>query len=141
MQDLIPLLQTGADSAMLALIWLVQLIIYPAFRHIRPDRFPAWHRIYVRTISVIVIPLMLIQACCIAVQLMGAPKPEQLGAAGAVLSAWVVTFTISAPCHRKLQAVGSDEALIQHLINTNWLRTIGWTLAWILNLQAYLTGG
>ena len=141
MNEVIEVLRICSDSAMLVLIWLVQLIIYPAFRSIEPDVFAAWHRRYVRTIALVVIPLMLIQASCIVLQLMHAPNASLITSAGAVLTAWLVTFGISAPCHRKLQTAGRNEPMIQRLIATNWLRTAGWSLAWLMNLQAQISHG
>lgn len=122
------------DSAMFILIWLVQRIIYPAFYSIEPDRFKEWHHKYMRAIAFFVIPLMLIQAACIALRLYLDPHTADIAAAGAVLAAWLVTFGISAPCHRKLQLIGRSEAVIARLIATNWWRTACWTLAWVLGL-------
>jgi hypothetical protein len=47
---------------LIVLIWLVQLVIYPAFASIAPERFARWHARYTRTVTWIVAPLMLGQA-------------------------------------------------------------------------------
>jgi hypothetical protein len=43
-----------------------------------------------------------------------------------MLGAWIVTFTLSAPCHRRLQQEGKNPEIIDRLIHTNWLRTACW---------------
>lgn len=121
----------AADSGMVILIWMVQLIIYPSFRHIGAERFVAWHKRYVNTIGCMVIPLMLVQLAVIGLQLIDSADPFVLLSLLAVLCAWLVTFTVSAPCHRKLQTIGKDEVTISRVISTNWLRTIAWSIAWL----------
>ena len=39
------------DSGMCVLIWMVQLIIYPAFHAITPARFSSWHSEYMQAIG------------------------------------------------------------------------------------------
>ena len=134
MNPLLDTVRTAADSAMLSLIWLVQLIIYPAFYYIESGRFMEWHRKYVTAIGLLVIPLMLIQAGCIGLQLVQQADAAHLLAAAAVAAAWIITFAISAPCHRRLQQAGHDANIIRRLIATNWLRTACWSLTWMLGL-------
>jgi len=45
---------------------------------------------------------------------------------------WGVTAFISVPLHRRLSA-GHDVQVLNRLINTNWLRTTGWTLVSLLD--------
>ena len=61
-------IQFGIDVALAMLLWLVQLVIYPAYLSIDKKQFPAWHHRYMRTISFVVIPLILAQALCIGFQ-------------------------------------------------------------------------
>jgi hypothetical protein len=121
------------DSAMLMLIWLVQLVIYPAFRSIEPARFIRWHHGYMRTFSFIVIPPMLLQAGLVAVQCMRAPSLAHWISAAAVLVAWLITFSLSVPCHRQLQRTGNTPEWTDRLIHTNWIRTAAWSLVWLSN--------
>lgn len=107
---------------------MVQLIIYPSFHAIDDDLFSSWHRRYVGVIGMIVIPLMFVQAGCIALQLLTSLDWTIILSATAVLGAWLVTFTASAPSHRKLQQEGKDPKIINRLIHTNWLRTVCWII-------------
>jgi hypothetical protein len=131
MTEYLPAIRTAVDAAMVALILLVQLIIYPSFHAISDDIFTSWHRRYVTVIGYIVIPLMLVQAGCIAVQLLDVADWPNVLSAIAVLGAWIVTFTVSAPGHQKLQHKGKDPEIITRLIHTNWLRTVCWITVFV----------
>ncbi len=131
---LLETLNLAVDSALLTLIWLVQLIIYPAFAEIPKERFHDWHRKYMNTISVIVIPLMLAQATLVARHLVTAFSWIDAAAAGCILAAWIVTFTLSVPCHQQLKDQGNEPASVRRLVAGNGLRTLAWTAAWILRL-------
>jgi hypothetical protein len=121
-------LRFAADIGMAVLIWLVQLVIYPAFRAIAPHCFADWHHQYMKTISWIVVPMMLLQAACHGLVTTFQPSPEQWVANGALIGAWITTFALSVPCHQKLQRSGYRIATINRLIQTNWLRTLCWSL-------------
>jgi hypothetical protein len=126
MNEYLPSIRTAVDAAMATLILLVQLIIYPSFHAITDDIFTSWHRKYVTAIAYIVIPLMLIQAGCITVQLLADADWGNILSAVTALGAWIVTCTLSAPYHRTLQHKGKDTQIINRLIQTNWLRTGCW---------------
>ena len=128
MTEYLPVIRTAVDAGLAVLILLVQLIIYPSFRAIGADVFSSWHHRYVTAIGYIVIPLMFVQAGCIAVQLLEAVDWGNILSAAAMLGAWIVTFTLSVPCHRKLQQEGKDPEVINRLIHTNWLRTVCWII-------------
>lgn len=134
MEPIIDLLNLISHSGMLVLIWIVQVIIYPGFHAIESERFIQWHERYVQSFSFIVIPLMITQAATSALQLLQNTGALQIMEFLCLLIAWVVTFTLSVPCHKKLHELGKDTLVINHLIKTNWLRTIAWTLSLIISL-------
>jgi hypothetical protein len=134
MSEFLPVMRTAVDTGMVVLILLVQLIIYPSFHAIEHGVFSSWHRKYVGVIGMIVIPLMLIQAGCITLQLLTTASRSHVLSAGAVLGAWIVTFALSVPCHRKLEHQGKDPETINRLIQTNWLRTACWIVAFAAGL-------
>ena len=119
---------------MCMLIWLVQLVVYPAFRVVEEERFTHWHHAYMRTISFIVIPLMTAQAGLVAIRCATHPNTTTLLTLLALVGAWITTFAFSVPCHNKLQADGKDDAAISRLIATNWIRTAAWTVVLVLGL-------
>ncbi len=132
MADLTQLIGFAADIAMFTLIWLVQLVIYPAFHRIERDTFIEWHQRYTRNISFVVVPLMLAQAGTAALRMRSdTALTDQLRLA-CLIAAWAVTFALSVPCHKKLHERGRDETVINRLVETNWLRTAAWTAVMLL---------
>ncbi len=121
---------------LLVLIWLVQVIIYPAFAEIAPDRFAPWHAGYTRAVTWIVAPLMLGQVALLAWLAVVRPSRFVLITAAMVAVAWIATFALAVPAHNTLQASGLDRAVVARLIAGNWVRTIAWTLAFLLLLFA-----
>ena len=124
-------IQFAADTAMAMLIWLIQLVIYPAFRVVDRDAFHDWHLNYMKTISCIVIPLMLLQALCHGILMVLNPSAMQWIASGAILGAWIATFTLSVPCHQRLQQAGFERDTVNRLIKTNGVRTVFWSLPFL----------
>jgi hypothetical protein len=124
-----------ASFGLVVLIWLVQIIIYPAFAEIAPDRFTSWHAGYTRAVTWIVAPLMLAQVALLAWLAVVRPSPRVLLAAAMVAVAWIATFALAVPAH-DTQASGLDRAVVARLVAGNWIRTIAWTLAFLLLLFA-----
>ena len=123
-----------ASFGLVVLIWLVQIIIYPAFAEIAPDRFAPWHAGYTRAVTWIVAPLMLGQVALLAWLAFVRPSRFVLIAAAMVAVAWIATFALAVPAHDALQASGLDRAVVTRLVTGNWVRTIAWTLAFLLML-------
>lgn len=126
------------EAGMVILIWLVQLIIYPAFRDIPAEGFVAWHEDYTKKITFIVLPLMIGQAIATVLQVANFYSIERLVELICIAIAWIVTFSLSVPCHKKLHIKGKDAQIIDRLIATNWVRTIAWTAAAIVFLATSL---
>ena len=121
-----------SDIAMFILIWLVQLVIYPAFHVVERDIFIQWHERYTRNISFFVLPLMIAQGITTVLLLLRNAGFISILELAGLLTAWGVTFTLSVPCHKKLHEIGRDERVIHRLIQTNWFRTIAWTAVMLL---------
>lgn len=128
------------DAGLLVLIWLVQLVIYPAFRHIEEAGFADWHQNYTLRVGIIVGPLLLAQVALMIVLHWQNPKldgrilvPEAL-----VAIAWIITYICSVPCHRTLSSK-KDHPAIELLIRTNWLRTLCWTTTFLIHLWLAVT--
>jgi hypothetical protein len=134
MHDSLSIIRLTSDTAMLILIWLVQLIIYPAFRSIDSGQFTRWHHRYMHVIAWIVIPLMILQSGAIGLQLLYDPSRLHWVSSVAVLTAWVSTFTLSVPCHNALQSRGNLPELTDRIIRTNWIRTLSWSIVFLISL-------
>ncbi len=141
---LVLLLHAGATLALVGLIWTVQLVQYPLFAAVPRDGFQAFHRGHMRRITWVVGPLMLIEAATAGVLLAGALMapagagghadilPLGVGAA-LIVAIWAVTFGVSVPCHSRLEG-GFDPTVHRRLVQTNWLRTAGWSIRGVLAL-------
>ena len=123
-----------ASFGMVVLIWLVQLIIYPSFVDVLPERFVAWHDRYTRVVQWLVGPLMLGQTISLGWLLATRPTALNVLACISALIAVCVTGAISVPMHQQLHANGADPLTIARLIRSNWIRTIGWTLSFVFLL-------
>ena len=113
---------------MTGLIWIVQLVHYPSFRFIPPEKFRAFSHFHVTRISIIVLPLMLIELISgfwLFWQNM-AFNPWGMNFA-LILVIWICTFFLSIPCHASLLKQHNPQK-IQWLIVTNWPRTLLWSL-------------
>jgi len=132
MVDLTLHIRLVSDIAMFILIWLVQLVIYPAFHVVERDIFIQWHERYTRNIAFFVLPLMIAQGLTTVLLLIRNNGLIPILELVCLLTAWGVTFTLSVPCHKKLHEIGRDQAVIDRLIQTNWFRTIAWTAVMLL---------
>ena len=117
--------------SMVGLIWVVQLVHYPLMAVVGSANSVGYQQQHVRRIGWIVMPLMVVEflsvvAICMASVHLSAPW---LAWAGATLLGliWIVTASCSVPAHGVLQA-GFQMSAHQHLVRTNWLRTMGWSL-------------
>ncbi len=114
---------------LMVLIWIVQLVVYPAFADIAVDGFRSWHARYTRAITWVVAPLMLAQVILAALLVFGRTNAATVAYAVLVVSTWLLTAFVSVPIHSALGSSGHDAARIRRLISTNWLRTGAWSVA------------
>lgn len=119
---------------LVVLIWLVQVVIYPAFDAIDPARFVRWHAGYTRAVTWIVAPLMFAQVALLGRILLVSPGVPAWVAASMVAVAWLATFALAVPDHDRLQARGLDGVVVRRLVAMNWIRTVAWSLAFLASL-------
>lgn len=129
--NLVLLIHTLSTWAMVGLIWTIQLVHYPGFFFIDPARSLEFAQFHQSRISLIVLPLMLTELMT-GLMLMGSLKGSVLTQPiliSMIMLAviWATTFLISVPCHQKLSA-GFDDSAARLLVNSNWIRTLLWTL-------------
>jgi len=135
---LLVLLNFALAAYLTGLIWTVQLVHYPGFAQVAPDKFVAFHQAHSRGISWVVLGPMVLELGLAAGL---AWQGRALGAAVwwglvLVLLIWAATFLISVPFHNRL-AQGYNYVAIDGLVRTNWVRTVAWTarfalLGWLL---------
>ncbi|MCW2606237.1 MAG: hypothetical protein JWO60_930 [Frankiales bacterium] len=128
---LLLLAHAAATCALAGLVWVVQLVVYPAFLTVGPT--PVWaehHAAHSRAISLVVLLPWSVQGLTCALLLVRRPAGVPLGLAllaGALgLATVVVTAAVSVPLHTRLGA-GYDAEVAGRLLATNWLRVAAWT--------------
>lgn len=127
MIKIIYLLQIFSCFFMTGLIWLIQLVHYPAFRFISVENYADFQRFHTTVITFIVGPIMVVELAT-ALSLFGAEKAGWMSTINLIGVAliWLATFFLSVPAHSKL-ASGFDLETINTLVKTNWIRTTLWT--------------
>ncbi len=131
MAQLILLSHAAATLAMFGLIWFVQVVHYPLFGQVGRDQFPAYERVHQARTTIVVMPLMLVEASTAILLLWvrppGIPLPAALVGVALVAAIWVSTFCWQVPAHAKL-AASYDSLTHRRLVRSNWVRTITWTV-------------
>ncbi len=123
--------QLVATVFMTGVIWYVQLVHYPLMSGWPHDDFPQWEAAHREQTGLVVVPAMLAEGLAAVLILAHRPAgvPMWLAAGGAIglLAIWGSTFAIQVPLHDQL-ATGWDAAAHARLLETNWLRTVLWSL-------------
>lgn len=131
--DLIPALHAAATLSMAGLIWFVQVVHYPLMARVPAEVFQSYEAEHVRRTTYVVAPLMLVELATAGWLwfVLDAQRGLQLAAIALLGVAWLSTALIQVPCHRRLEQ-GLDLAVVQRLVQTNWIRTAAWTSRGIL---------
>lgn len=129
-------LRTLLDFGMLVILWLVQGVIYPSFLKCEPGKLVSWHRAYTSRVAWLIIPVMFGQLPVVAWHSWSRPNMANGCALGALVLCWILTFAVSVPLHRKIDAGDTSALIVRRLIRTNWPRTILWTAAFVFGLLA-----
>ncbi len=124
---------------MTGVIWFVQVVHYPLFRHTGFGEFPGYEAAHARLTTRLVAPLMVCEAVTALLLLLRRPSgvpagPLWLGAA-LIAVVWIATAFIHVPQHRRL-AAAFDATVHRRLVASNWIRTVAWSsrsllLLWI----------
>ncbi len=128
---LVLLTNAAATLFLVGLIWMVQVVHYPLFNMADRANFSAFEAAHSNRISVIVGPAMLLEMVTAGWLLLARPDgipPWTLWVGAALVGlVWFVTGFVSVPQHAILSA-GFDQRAYRTLVDTNWIRTIAWTL-------------
>ncbi|MEM8525700.1 MAG: hypothetical protein AAGG68_13745 [Bacteroidota bacterium] len=119
-----------ATIFMTGLIWLVQIVHYPLMDGVGIDLFTTYEARHTQTISYIVLPMMLIELGTAALLVLNpsifATKWLWVGLI-LLLLIWASTFFLQVPLHQQLSS-NFDVDAHRKLVNSNWIRTVLWTL-------------
>ena len=118
-----------ATSIMVGLIWFVQLVHYPSFHYIDRDRYSSFHSFHTKSISKIVVPVMLLESVTAMLLLYGLQTIEALLSISFVILIiiWIVTGIFFTRTHRIL-LMGYNKNIINRMVGLNWIRTILWSI-------------
>ena len=136
--EIIDIFRVAVDSGLLVLIWMVQRIVYPSFLHIKPEDFQEWHRAYTRIITYIVMPLMFGQVFIYGFLLFESPALSISISAVLIAFIWIQTFWFFVPFHTKMTKNEEKIAAFRPIIRKNWVRTVFWTVIWVITLMDLL---
>ncbi|RME97541.1 MAG: hypothetical protein D6772_10295 [Bacteroidetes bacterium] len=125
--DALLVFELVVTAALFGLIWTVQLVHYPGFHFVAKDHFREFHRMHTRQITWVVLPLMVSELGLSAYRCCLDPAWPQLLPLVLVVALWASTFFWQVPLHSRL-ANGKNTSIIQRLVDSNWLRTVLWTL-------------
>lgn len=136
-----------ATLAMCGLCWFVQVVHYPMFAEVGPERFTGYESEHVRRTTWIVAPLMLTELATSGLLVMAAMRGESgvsatfawLGVALLAL-VWISTFGVQVPLHGRLQR-SFDRRTVRMLVRSNWARTILWSARGVLALLLVWNAG
>lgn len=131
------IMHLGSTLFMVGLIWFIQIVHYPLFGSVGNAQFTNYESQHTSLTSFVVGPPMLIEiATALALiwfRPVGIPGWQVWTGIGLVAVIWLSTAFLQVPYHETLSQ-GFDQNAHQKLVNTNWVRTIAWSLRGVLVL-------
>lgn len=126
--------QAFSTLSLVGLIWTIQVVHYPLFARVGTAEFVEYQHRHMRRITWVVAPLMFAELGAASLLFLMMPS-DPLAVAGVSLVAviWLSTALIQVPCHNRL-VDGFDEQSHRKLVNSNWIRTVAWTIRGVLSL-------
>ena len=120
-------------------IWTIQIVHYPSFHYIDKLSFVNFHQFHERRISIIVMPLMILELIS-SVALYFNDMSNHIFLLNLIVVGliWCSTFFMQVPIHNILSQK-KDNAMIEKLVNTNWIRTFLWSMRMLLIIDELIT--
>lgn len=113
------------SSGLAGIAWVMQLVHYPGFADVRPERWPAYHRRHSFLISLVVGPFLAAQTLgTFGLLLAGAPWAWAHAVAWALSAGW--TAAVTGPRHGPVSRA-NEAGPVGALVRANTLRTWAWT--------------
>ena len=120
---------------MVGLIWMVQIVHYPLMANVSGENYVQYQLLHERTITPVVGLPMIIEIVTAVMLLFYLPKGVSSvwvwTALILLIVVWLSTAFLQVPCHSKLNAA-FDADVHRRLVDTNWVRTIAWSLRGVL---------
>ena len=127
----------AATLFMVGVVWFVQVVHYPLFARVGPEKFCLYSEAHSRLTTYVVGPPMLVEAATALLLVFRRPEGVPLSAAliGVALVAvvWLSTALLQVPRHTALGS-GFDRRAWSGLVLSNWARTVAWSARGVLVL-------
>ncbi|MCS6776855.1 MAG: hypothetical protein RMJ43_14890 [Chloroherpetonaceae bacterium] len=134
---LLLLVHLAATLFMTGVIWFVQIVHYPLFGKVGTAGYTEYAAAHSRQTTWVVAPPMLIELITAGLLAVHPPEPIALWQArfGLVLVGivWISTLFLQVPQHNVL-GHGYDPRAHTRLVQSNWVRTVCWTVRSLLVL-------
>ena len=125
---------------MVGLIWFVQVVHYPLMAKVGVQGYETYQQAHMRLTTWVVGPPMLLEAGTALGLVLLLPMGVQLSLAWRAFSililVWLTTALFSVPAHQRLLQTFCPKAH-RRLVQTNWLRTLGWTVRAVIVVCIY----
>ena len=118
---------------MTGLIWLVQVVHYPLLARVGAAGYRDYQLAHQSLITLIAGPAMLIELAAAVLLLFQRRDPLTLAGVASLAVIWSSTALLQIPLHNALSN-GFDPEIHARLVQTNWIRTIGWTARGLIAL-------
>ena len=122
---------------MVGLIWFIQLVHYPLFNFVGSEEFRVFHENHKILITPVVGIVMIVELVTSVIIFFQSPSGIRNWSStfGIILLGiiWFSTVYFQIPFHNTLSSKLNENVLMM-LINTNWIRTICWSLRGIIVL-------
>jgi hypothetical protein len=133
--DHITTLRLVIDFGLVVLIWMVQLIVYPGYLFYQEKDLITWHKVYTPRITIIVAPLMFIQAAVALYLVIIEFSVLHLIYTLMVVSTWISTFLFFVPLHQNIESQKHIKVSAEKLSRGNLYRAFQWTIVFIFGLS------
>ena len=116
---------------MVGIIWVIQLLHYPAFHFINESDYVEFQHFHMQRISFIVVPVMILELFSAFMLVYYLRSNLLILCLIILLFIWLITFVFFTKLHQSLLG-GYDKIIVDKLVQINWSRTVLWSLRLII---------
>ena len=120
-----------STSLMVGIIWVIQLLHYPAFNFIKESDYVEFQHFHMQRISFIVVPVMILELFTAFMLVYYIRSNLLILCMIILLFIWLITFVFFTKLHQSLLD-GYNKTIVDKLVKINWSRTILWSLKLII---------
>ena len=120
-----------STSLMVGIIWVIQLLHYPAFNFIKESDYVEFQHFHMQRISFIVVPVMILELFSAFMLVYYLRSNLLILCLIILLFIWLITFIFFTKLHQSLLD-GYDKKIVDKLVKINWSRTVLWSLRLII---------